>query len=129
MTDKYRINFDQMNDDLSVMEDVSLTPQEKKDLLLGEKTGMRGLYCTQCETCISQCPENVDIPTFMRSYMYAYGYKNLAAAQESLECMAPSEIPCELCDACTVHCTAGFDVKDRILDIARIQNVPEEFLV
>ena len=121
--------FDQMELDLTVMEDLSLTPQEKKDLQLGMKTGMNGLYCHQCETCLSHCPENLDIPTFMRSYMYAYGYKNLAAAKGSLECMDVSEIPCELCDTCTVKCPAGFEVRDRVLDIARIKNVPEEFFV
>lgn len=121
--------FDQMELDLTVMEDLSLTPQEKKDLQLGMKTGMNGLYCHQCETCLSQCPEIFDIPAFMRSYMYAYGYKNLAAAKESLECMDMSEIPCELCDTCSVRCPAGFHVRQRILDIARIQNVPEDLLV
>lgn len=35
-----------------------------------------GLYCQQCEKCMRQCPANLEIPTLMRSYMYAYSYRN-----------------------------------------------------
>jgi predicted aldo/keto reductase-like oxidoreductase len=121
--------FDQMNLDLSVMDDLTLTPREKLDLKLGQKAGLTGLYCRQCEKCIPQCGKNIEIPTLMRSFMYAYGYKNLALAKETLNDLDLSTLPCSNCNTCTVNCTMGFNVRDKILDIARIKDIPADFLV
>ena len=120
--------FDQMNLDLSVMEDLKLTPTEKNDLNLGNAIGMRGLYCRQCGECEGQCRKSLEIPTIMRSYMYAYGYKNFAVAKETLQSIYSDGKFCRECQTCSVKCSFGFDVKSRIMDIARIQNIPSEFL-
>ena len=90
---------------------------------------MAGLYCAQCGKCRSQCRYNLDIPTMMRSYMYAYGYKNPAKAKETLSEKNLKEITCHSCKTCAVSCTLGFDVPGKIKDITRILDVPEEFLV
>jgi predicted aldo/keto reductase-like oxidoreductase len=121
--------FDQMNLDLSVMDDLSLTAKEKTDLKLGKKLGMTGLYCRQCDRCLGQCGKNLDIPTLMRSYMYAYGYKKPALAADTLQAMDLSTLPCNNCNTCNVQCTMGFDVRNKIMDIARIKQVPQDFLV
>jgi len=121
--------FDQMNLDLTVMEDLTLTQQEKNDLKLDKKIALTGLYCRQCEKCVSQCRENLEIPTYMRSYMYAYGYRNLGLARDTLESLNESHIPCSNCRTCKVNCTMGFDVKNKVLDIVRLKDVPEDFLV
>lgn len=122
--------FDQMKLDLSVMEDLTLTPQEKTDLNPGQELGMAGLYCQHCGKCLAQCRKNVDIPTFMRGYMYAYGYKNLGLAAETLhpQLAGRSHLACKNCAGCTVQCTMGFDVRGKILDVARIKEIPEDFL-
>jgi predicted aldo/keto reductase-like oxidoreductase len=99
------------------------------DLKLGEKKETAGLFCQQCEECLSQCPNNVDIPTLMRGYMYAYGYKNIAWAKGAVEQVDAARVSCENCSACRVNCAMGFDVKSRILDIARISSVPHDFIV
>jgi len=121
--------FDQLELDMSMMEDLTLTPKEREDLKLGQKTGMSGLYCAQCGRCRLQCRYNLDIPTMMRSYMYAYGYKNPAKAKETLQSLDLSNLACNRCPACHVQCTMGFDVRDKVIDIARIKHVPKEFLV
>ncbi len=121
--------FDQMNLDLTVMEDLTLTAKEIEDLKMGEKLGMTGLYCQQCERCLPQCPKGLEIPTLMRSYMYAYGYRNMTAARQAIESLDLKSIPCSDCTLCTVTCAQGFAVRDKIYDIARIKDVPEEFLV
>jgi predicted aldo/keto reductase-like oxidoreductase len=120
--------FDQLNEDLLVMEDLALTPKEEKDLQLGMKTGMNGLYCQQCGSCVSQCREHLNIPTVMRGYMYAYGYKNLSAAKEAFRSARVSDSACDGCGTCNIDCTMGFDIKSKIEDIARIENVPDDFL-
>jgi predicted aldo/keto reductase-like oxidoreductase len=119
---------DQLNEALSVMENLALTRQEKADLKLSPGGFSTGLFCSQCEKCLRQCPKNLDIPTLMRSYMYAYGYKNLAKARKTLDYVNLSDIPCVNCTTCMVNCSSGFDVKRKVMDIVRLKEVPEEFL-
>jgi len=121
--------FDQLKMDISIMEDLTLTPQETEDLKLGEKLSMSGLYCAQCRKCLTQCRGNLDIPTIMRSYMYAYGHKNPAKAKETLRAVNLSGLSCQDCNTCDITCTMGFDIRNRVMDITRIKDVPGEFLV
>jgi predicted aldo/keto reductase-like oxidoreductase len=60
--------------------------------------------------------------------MYAYGYRNLAAAKETFELAGVTDPPCAECGDCPVRCPMGFDVKKRIVDIARIRNVADDFI-
>jgi hypothetical protein len=64
----------------------------------------------------------------MRSYMYAYGYRDPAQARCALDTVEMSGNPCAKCDTCGVRCASGFDVKERIQDIGRLRGVPREFL-
>jgi predicted aldo/keto reductase-like oxidoreductase len=121
-------NFEQLELDVSVMEDLKLTPAEIKDLKLGEETNVSGLFCPQCGDCRSQCRYNLDIPTLMRSYMYAYGYRNPAHSKWILEGKDLSTITCRDCKTCAVSCTMGFNVPEKIKDIVRVLDVPEDFL-
>jgi predicted aldo/keto reductase-like oxidoreductase len=121
--------FEQLKMDISVMSDLALTPEEIKDLQMGKEFGMSGLYCPQCGECIRQCPKHVDIPTIMRSYMYAYGYKNRPLAKKTLQLVHLENSPCVDCRACSVICPMGFDIRDRISDIMRLKKVPDNFLV
>jgi len=121
-------NYEEMMEDLSVMEDLTLAPEEKKDLKLGEKLGLSGLYCQQCGSCLRQCSEGLDIPTLMRSYMYAFGYREPKKARETLCSWTSEDIHCKSCQRCEIRCSLGFDIKSRVLDIARILEIPEEFL-
>jgi predicted aldo/keto reductase-like oxidoreductase len=121
--------FDQLKLDVSVMADLTLTPEEEKDLKLDKTTALTGLYCLQCEKCLAQCGRDFDIPTLMRSYMYAYGYKNLSMAKETFAALELSKLPCTDCKTCKVKCTMGFDVREKLLDIVRIKDIPNDFLV
>ncbi len=118
--------FDQMNTDLSVMDDLTLTETEKKDLKL--QSSVEGLYCQSCERCLPQCPHRLPIPDIMRAYMYTYGYRNLGAAQDLLLSLDLPANPCDGCTGCTVSCAKGFDVADRIADVARLRDVPSSFI-
>jgi predicted aldo/keto reductase-like oxidoreductase len=122
-------NFEEMETDLSIMEDLTLTAEERKDLKLDEESKQAGLYCAQCGKCVAQCGKDLDIPTMMRSYMYAYGYRDLRAAKNALRYVDLTGIPCDSCGDCRVtECTMGFDVKSKIQDIARIDRVPDDFI-
>jgi len=119
--------FDQMQADISVMSDLTLTDSEKKELESIPKVS--SLYCQGCEKCLLQCPERLPIPELMRSYMYAYGYRNLEASHQLLLSLGlPSRI-CRECTACTVRCVKGFNVKERIQKVVRLREVPEDFIM
>ncbi len=121
--------YDQLVQDIAIMEDIAMTKEEKDDLQLGARMNLEGLYCQQCGTCVSQCKQALDIPTMMRSYMYAYGYGNMANAQAAISNVSTNHNPCQDCGDCTVKCEMGFNVKERVTDIARINDIPQEFFV
>jgi aryl-alcohol dehydrogenase-like predicted oxidoreductase len=120
--------FDQLETDLSAVEELPLTPEEKEELKLGQKLGMLGLYCRQCRKCVTQCGRGLEIPALMRSYMYVYGYRNLRIAKETLASVDLSNLPCNNCGTCRVDCSMGFDIKRSIEDVARVRHVPYDFL-
>ena len=117
--------FDMLQTDLPVMYDIAMTPQELKDLRLGEQAA--GLYCQQCGQCKPGCPNGLPIPDLMRGYMYAYGYRNLALAHELVASLDVPADPCGSCDSCSAVCAKGFDIADRVRDISRLRNVPGDF--
>lgn len=122
-------NFEEMEVALSIMEELALTPEERKDLKLDEATKQAGLYCAQCGKCVAQCDRDLDIPTLMRSYMYAYGYRDLRKAKDALRHVDLTGIPCDDCGDCRVtDCSMGFDIKNKVQDIARIERVPDDFI-
>ena len=118
--------FDQLSLNLQAMTDITLTAEEKADLKLGAEANGPGLYCQGCNECLLQCPKNLPLPSLMRSYMYAYGYRNLGAAYDLVESLGVSPTPCAGCSACAVKCAMGFDVRDRASDITRILAAPAE---
>jgi predicted aldo/keto reductase-like oxidoreductase len=118
--------FDQLALNMQAMTDIVLTDAEKADLEIGAATGDPGLYCQGCETCLPQCPKNLPIPALMRSYMYAYGHRNLGAAYDLVASLGVGPEPCASCGGCRVKCALGFDVGERATDIARILAAPAE---
>ena len=77
---------------------------------------------------LSQCRGNFDIPTLMRAYMYVYGYEKPVKAKEAISHMDFSQVLCRDCTDCPVKCTMGFNVREKVLDISRIKDIPDEFL-
>lgn len=121
-------SFEELQKNLAMIQNLKMSNQELKDLNLTGLNSSPSLYCQQCKKCIQQCPHNLDIPTIMRSYMYAYGYKNTAQAWHTLSGVELSGNPCEKCKICNVNCTANFDIKNKIMDIARLKDVPRDFV-
>ena len=117
--------FDQLKEDLSVLTDITMTDQEIKDLRLGED--IPGLYCQQCGQCEPGCAQGLPIPSLMRSYMYAYGYRNLQAAHELVTSLEIPDNPCGSCSSCAARCVKGFNLSDRIRDIVRLRALTGDF--
>jgi len=118
--------FDQINIDLAVMEDLSMKDSEKN--YLQKEAFIPGFYCQGCGQCAKQCLSKLPIPDLMRAYMYTYGYRKPAFAQELVISWGlPSRI-CEDCGTCPVKCMNGWNVASKIRDVARLKDVPIEFL-
>jgi len=111
-------NYEEMREDLSIMEDLSLTEAERIDL---EKAAQSSdLYCQGCGQCMQHCINELPIPHLMRAYMYAYGYCQPALAQNLIMSLdLPSHV-CEDCSSCPVVCLNEWNVKRKIRDIVRL---------
>lgn len=118
--------FDQLNEMIEVMSNLDMTDDEKK--FISAYNNAASLYCSGCRECIPQCPRNVPVPEIMRSYMYTYGYRDPGLAQDEINSLTLADLPCNLCDTCSVTCTNGFAVKDRIADVWRVKQIPREFI-
>lgn len=111
-------NFDQLNQSFSVAYGMDYTPEEKA--WLADKNVKLALdYCKQCGNCLATCPKRVDIPTLMRTHMYAAGYANFEQARATFE-----EIPetaglsnCASCSHCSARCVNNVRIGERIADL------------
>jgi uncharacterized protein len=119
-------DFDQLDLNIKILSDITITDAEKKDLMIAANE--QGLYCTGCTKCLAQCPVNLPVPDLMRAYMYAYGYSSPAMALSLLSELGTSDNPCKGCSSCGVNCTKKFNIKEKIADISRLVNVPSDFL-
>ncbi len=112
--------FEEMNVDLSVMEDLTLTEGEKDDLRRANL--LPGLYCQGCSLCLKQCPVGMPIPDLMRAYMYAYGYHQPAFAQGLVASLdLPGQL-CEECSSCAVKCLNGWNIAGKIRELSSLLN-------
>lgn len=119
--------FDQLQNNLALINNLKMSNQELKDLNITAQLNEPGLYCQQCKKCLAECPYSLDIPTMMRSYMYAYGYKNIKQAWQTMAEVGYSK-ECLNCSTCSVKCTSGFKIKEKIADIARLKDIPSDLI-
>ena len=120
-------SFEMLEEDVKVMADITMTEQEKKDILIA--SAEPGLFCTTCNSCLAKCKRSLPVPDMMRAYMYAYGYADMSQAHSLLAEIGAGADPCSDCISCAVECTKGFDVKEKIADISRLTEVPVDFIV
>jgi predicted aldo/keto reductase-like oxidoreductase len=122
-------NFEMVKENWEVAQSQNQNLNDREIEALELAMNEPGLYCHGCLSCSGQCPKNLPIPDLMRSYMYNYGYSYPAKAQTTVAKLNLPANPCDACSGCFVNCPNGFDVRERITDIARIKLVPANFLV
>jgi len=107
--------FDQLDLDWSVAADLSYTDDERRFLSQRDLLGAVQ-FCQQCEECVPTCPKGADVPTLMRTYMYAAQYANFAHARLTLDGIAPGRgiTACGSCAECTARCSSAIDIGGRI---------------
>jgi uncharacterized protein len=119
-------SFDQLAENASVNEDLSMSEDEKGALLLGSNE--QGMYCNGCDHCVSTCLRQLPVPSLMRAYMYTYGYRDPGLGREALQSLALGSAPCAGCTECSASCVKGFNLREKIADVSRLHAVPSEFL-
>jgi len=119
-------NIEQLTENISVMENLNLTEEEKNHL---EAAGLSaGLYCDGCMECIAKCKKKLPVNDIMRAFMYTYGYNQFDKAYTLLDEIDIPENPCDDCSDCPVMCRKGFNIREKIADIARLRTVPRDFI-
>lgn len=111
-------NFEHMKEDFSVAYSLDYTEDEKK--FLAERNLAADVpYCKQCARCVSTCPAGVDIPTLMRSHMYAASYGNFHQARATLDAIEESRHLrlCRDCPSCSARCAEYIDIARNIRDL------------
>ncbi|MFH2055119.1 MAG: aldo/keto reductase [bacterium] len=114
-------NFDHLNEDFAVAGNLDYTDEEKA--LLGDNQIRLGLgFCRQCRSCLASCPHNVEVPTLMRTHMYAKQYSEFYLARQTF-----AEIPksrglavCRDCNNCVAQCAHTVDIPARIAELGTI---------
>ena len=121
------VNLEQLQENASILKNITLTEQEKNDL---KDAGLQaGLYCNGCSTCTGKCVKNLPVPEIMRAYMYAYGYQQTQKARDLLVSLDSGPNPCADCTICSASCVKGFDIAGKIMEVSRLTDVPTDFLV
>jgi predicted aldo/keto reductase-like oxidoreductase len=114
-------NFEHMKQDFSVAYGLEYTEDEKK--FLAEKNLLAEMqFCQQCSECLPTCSRGVNIPTLMRTHMYAARYGNFLHARATLDGIEESAHlrNCGSCIECSARCTRNVDVARTIGDLKAI---------
>lgn len=114
-------NFEHLNDDFSVANNLEYSDDEKA--LLSDNEVKLGLgFCRQCRRCLASCPHNVEVPTLMRTHMYAKQYSEFQLARQTFGDIpkARSLAVCSDCISCVAQCAHSVDIPSRIAELATI---------
>ena len=114
--------FEQIDLDFSVASNLGFTPDEQQ--FLGDKALKASLeFCQQCGECVPSCPHRVDIPTLMRTHMYAMQYGNAYQAQATLADVPPESglDVCRSCTGCRASCANTVNIVRKISELKTVQ--------
>lgn len=109
------VDMDQLDENLKAM--ASAFTEADQKILSARLEQIRPLYCRMCNRCEGTCPKGMPVPDVLRYLTYAEGYGQFALGREKfLE--LPSEVQkirCDLCPSCSVSCSFGVKVAERLI--------------
>ncbi len=107
--------YEQLKEDFSVAYDLTFTPEEKK-FLQDNKIRIGLGFCRQCGECKAYCPKQVDIPTLMRTHMYAFQYQNVDQAYVTIQEIERGKglTQCLNCKTCSAKCVRTVPIAQKI---------------
>jgi len=110
--------FEHMQQDFDVASDLEYSADERA--LLGEADVKLGMgFCRQCNECLGTCPHGVDVPTLMRTHMYAARYANFPHARLTLGEIEPGQglEACANCSECVARCQNFVDIAGKVTEL------------
>jgi predicted aldo/keto reductase-like oxidoreductase len=110
--------YEHLEQDFSVVRNLSYT-EEEKNFLADKAFTAEAEFCHQCGQCVEDCPKRVNIPTLMRSHMYAVQYRNASMAGTMLAAMRPGKglDACRECAACSATCRNSVQISRKIAQL------------
>ena len=113
-------NFDHLKENFSVATGPNLDyTNTEKEFLSGRNVQAFARFCQQCGECRPSCPRGIDIPTLMRTHMYAAGYGNFIHARTTLDEIASNSSlkNCSNCSDCNAKCANYVNIAENIRDL------------
>jgi uncharacterized protein len=116
--------YEQLEQNFSVAPSLAYTAEEK-DFLSDKKTVAEAQFCRQCGQCRGDCPHGVDIPTLMRSHMYAVQYANHALAAATMAALPAGKglSACGECSTCLASCRNSVNIAMKIKSLREIASI------
>jgi predicted aldo/keto reductase-like oxidoreductase len=111
-------NYDHLRTDVAIGIDPEYTESEREFLADRDiRLGME--FCRQCRYCLSECPQGVDIPTLMRTHMYARQYTDFEKARRTLDSIPPAQglRACISCDTCSARCANSVNIPRKLEEL------------
>ncbi|HSW37903.1 MAG TPA: aldo/keto reductase [Acidobacteriota bacterium] len=110
--------FDHLKENFSVAYGLAYTDEEKR--FLSDRNLLAQMrFCRQCSQCRPSCPMGVDIPSLMRTHMYAACYGNFIQARETFDDIQQTAglNLCSDCSVCKAACARNIDIPGHIRDL------------
>ena len=116
--------YDQLEQNFSVAPNLAYTAEETS-FLADKKTVSEAQFCRQCGQCRGDCPFGVDIPTLMRSHMYAVQYANHALAASTMASLPADRglSACGECSTCLARCRNSVNIAMKIKSLQDIASI------
>ncbi len=113
--------YDQLEQNFSVASNLAYSPAEE-EFLSDKKTVAEAQFCQQCGKCRDDCPLGVDIPTLMRSHMYAVQYSNASLAADTMAAIVAGRglAACADCESCQANCRNSVNIAAKIQHLKQI---------
>jgi aryl-alcohol dehydrogenase-like predicted oxidoreductase len=117
--------YEQLEQNFTVAGDLAFTAAEK-DFLSDKSFTAEAQFCRQCGQCRPDCPLHVDIPTLMRSHMYAVQYSNRRLAVDTLASIETGRglDACHLCPTCNAACRNNVNIGRKIEQLKELRLAP-----
>jgi len=114
--------FEQLEGDMKMAWDIQYTPDEKKFLEDHYVKLAIQSVCRFCGGCMDTCPNGADIPSLMRTHMYASSYGNLYMTRKIQSAIAPGRglDVCQGCDGCVAQCRNRVNIAKRVEELIEI---------
>ena len=108
--------FEQLQADIKVAYDLEYNTEERKFLEdHNVKLAIRSV-CRFCGGCKSGCPHGVDIPSLMRTHMYANDYGNMSMTKSTFDSIETGRglDRCRDCETCVAVCRNSVPIAARV---------------